>query len=82
MTLKELLKACADGKMPKVKCNRFIKGAKSDVGQVVVIKQGTSTAGFFGCAVDFPGLAWDTWFHETPGTDKRNHHMSELTFIE
>lgn len=78
MNFGELLSACANG-MIDVKCSVPIKGATSDVGQVVVLKDNRS---WKGCAVQFPGLTYDTWFGEEPAaTDRRSHYMHELFFI-
>ncbi len=66
------------GIMPQVACNVKVSGATSNIGQVVVIK---SNGRHSGCAVQFPGLTYDTWFSEEPGTDKRSKYMSDLNFI-
>ncbi len=81
MDVKRLLEACSGGLMPEVKCTIPIRGATSTIGQVVVIKCATSVTGFKGCAVQFPGLTYDTWFSEVAGTDKRSHYMDELEFL-
>lgn len=78
MTIPDLLKACANGKMPMVKTSRHVKYALKDEGQVVVIR----TSGRRGCAVQFPGLNYDTWFNEELGTDERSRYMSELSIVE
>jgi len=75
MNLEQLLTASAKG-LPMVKSNTMIKGATSDIGKVVVIKD---NGRFKGCAVQFPGLNYDTWFtDDSNGTDKRSHYMHEL----
>lgn len=81
MTLEELLKACASGKMPKVKCSSKINNATSQIGQVTVIKCDTGHASYRGCAVKFPPNNYDNWFYEEDGTDGRKHYMKELELV-
>lgn len=79
MLLFELLKACADGFI-EVKCLVPVSGATSNIGKVVLLKDNGK---FKGCAVQFPGLTYDTWFsQDLGGKDKRSHYMHELSFIE
>lgn len=68
MTFEELLKECANGKMPKVIYN-------GKICQVVTIKNGD---GYYGVGVNI-GNKWVDWFHAEIGTDKRKKYMSELT---
>lgn len=68
MTFEELLKQCADGKMPQVLYN-------GKICQVVTIKNGD---GYFGVGVNI-GNKWVDWFHAENGTDKRKKYMSELS---
>lgn len=71
MTFPELLQASANG-MPKV------KDASGKIGQVVVIKQNRA---YSGCAVEFPGVPYDVWFHAEWKEDKRSRYMQELEII-
>lgn len=76
MTLLELLAASSKG-FRMVKASVPINGATSNEGFVVLMKD---NGRFKGCAVQFPGLTYDTWFGDEPtGTDKRSHYMHELT---
>ena len=52
LTFTQLLKASADG-LPLVKSDTYIKGATSNVGQVVMLKD---NGNWKGCSVRFPGL--------------------------
>ena len=77
LTFTQLLKASADG-LPLVKSDTYIKGATSNVGQVVMLKD---NGNWKGCSVRFPGLDYDTWFSDEEKKDKRSHFMYELSFI-
>jgi hypothetical protein len=70
MTWEELLKASANGILPKVKRGDVI-------GQVTTIKARQTTKG---CAVDF-GKGYDDWFHAENTGDKRSKYMDELSFV-
>ena len=70
MTFEELLIACSSGKMPKVRTQG------GSIGTVCVIKDNGRHKG---CAVNFPGIAWDTWFTDSDETDKRTRYMRELS---
>lgn len=72
MTFKELLKACAEGSMPRVSNGQI-------AGKVVAIKEGDS---HYGCAVDFDnGPNYSVWFHAEDGHDHRKNYMKDLTLI-
>ncbi len=83
MTVQELIKASVNGKLPKVKATVDIRNdvkAKS-VGEVVVIKLGTTASGFRGIAVQFPGMPYDIWFGEEFKNDKRSGYMCNLEIV-
>ncbi len=75
-TLKGLLQCCSNGELPTVRYNNtrpiFKDGAKSIIGKVVAIKP-------FGCAVEFEGLGYSTWFHSKWQDDKRSRYMADLS---
>lgn len=76
MNFEELLKASADG-LPEVKSSVEIRFSKSSIGKVTLIKD---NGRWKGCAVQFPGHNYDTWFEDNPaGTDGRKHYMHQLT---
>jgi hypothetical protein len=80
MTMKELLKACGDGEMPKVKLishRKYI--AEGSIGQVVTIKNNRS---FGGCSVDFGIINYDCWFHDSEDNDKRSSYMYQLEIVK
>lgn len=81
MTIEELLKACAKGEMPKVQLGETPQYAESNIGQVVVIKNGTKVFNHSGCGVKFPGLGYDLWFNAESGTDKRKRYMKDLKLV-
>lgn len=78
MTFQELLKACASGKMPRVKSTEHFKGHTSTTGTVTTIKTNGKHSG---CAVTFDGMAYDTWFHEEWEEDKRSKYMNQLILL-
>lgn len=69
----ELIKACAKGRLPKVKTGTGL------VGQVSVIKDNGRHKGI---GVVFPGLEYDTWFNDSEETDKRSRYMRELVIVD
>lgn len=81
MNLEELLKACGTGKMPLVEVDTPVRHSKEKVGQVVVIKT-MSTMGHSGCAVRFPDMTYDTWFHAEASVDRRKRYMFELRIVD
>ncbi len=79
MTFEELLKACASGELPAVSLKEPVKYATSNAGKVVVIKANNRHRGI---GVQFPGVPYDTWFHEINTGDKRSKYMDELELIK
>lgn len=72
MTFSELLKACAEGSMPRVSNGQI-------TGKVVAIKDGDN---YHGCAVDFDnGPGYSIWFHAEDGNDRRKNYMKDLKLI-
>lgn len=71
MTFEEVLKACSNGKMPKVE-------DRGCVGQVTAIKNGD---GYVGISVKFPNTSYNVWFHAEEKKDKRARYMSELNLL-
>lgn len=73
MTFEELLKACANGKMPRVSNGQIS-------GQISVIKQCNE---HFGCAVDFDnGPGYSVWYHAISGNDHRKNYMRDLSIVK
>lgn len=75
MTMKELLKACGSGEMPRVLltddlCYR--------TGTICTIKNGSTK----GCAVIFDTSRYEQWFHDSQETDRRRRYMRDLMLIE
>lgn len=58
----------------KVKCDRKLKHAKSEIGTIAQIKPN-------GVSVDF-GTGWNFWFWAKDSGDKRSKYMSWLTPIK
>lgn len=79
MTFQEILYACGQGYMPRVKVEKPLSPNASRYGEVIGIKNGD---GFEGVIVNFPGMSCNTWFHAEDGTDKRKKYMKDLTLIE
>jgi hypothetical protein len=74
----ELLKAFSHGKMPSVKVENIPEFSTSNVGVVSVIKDNGRHRGV---GVVFPGLKYDTWFHDSDGTDKRSKYLRDLHLV-
>jgi hypothetical protein len=78
MTFDDLLNSTPNG-LPMVKVDHDIRGATSRIGKVVVIKDNGRHRG---CAVQFPGLNYDTWFSDSEETDARSKYMRQLTLLK
>lgn len=72
MTWTELLKKVGEGAMPQVQ-----EISTGRVGKICVIKDNGRHRGI---AVLFPGLKYDTWYHEVNTGDRRSRYMDDLTF--
>ncbi len=70
-----LLKHMACGSF-KVRSKVPIQGATSHIGIVQELK--ILNEKNRGCGVKFPGLNYNTWFHDSDGTDKRTKYMRDL----
>lgn len=79
MTWEELLIACGTQKqLPRVRLQVALDQATSNEGTVTVIK---ANGRHRGVGVWFPGLSWDTWFHEINTGDNRSRYMDQLELI-
>jgi hypothetical protein len=79
MTFTELLIACSCGKMPFVTCKFVPRHATSAAGVVTTIKD---NGRWKGCAVQFPGINYDTWFADSDAPDRRSHYMRDLILCD
>jgi hypothetical protein len=74
MTWEQLLKKVGEGKLPQVK---VIETGK--VGTVTVLKDNGRHRGV---GVQFPGLNYDTWYHELNTGDRRSRYMDQLELVD
>lgn len=75
LIMDDLLKNMAGGNF-KVRSKVPIQGATSNIGIVQEVK--ILNEKNKGCGVSFPGLNYNTWFHDSDGTDKRTKYMRDL----
>ncbi|MEP2668882.1 MAG: hypothetical protein ABJH04_07800 [Cyclobacteriaceae bacterium] len=78
MDYKDLFANIVDGIPPKVRVEKPIKSATSNIGVITAVKwriDGTP----YGIEVNFPGTNWNTWFWSTPDkSDNRSRYIDEL----
>lgn len=74
MTTQEILNQLAAGNF-HVKCDHDVQHATSRIGVIQELK-------FFGknvgVGVFFPGMKWNTWFHDTEEIDARRKYTRQL----
>lgn len=80
MTRQELLDALPKG-FPKVEFTGLppLKFVSSNIGQVTSIRL---IGKHIGVGVQFEGVNYDHWFHDSDETDKRSRYLRDLKLVE
>lgn len=78
MNTQDILRQLADGNF-QVECSYDIPHATSRIGTVQELRMFGKN---IGVGVFFPGMKWNTWFHDTEEIDARRRYTRDLSPVE